>query len=463
MSGTTTSEKSEKIALSIPSGTRDFHPQQVKIREEMFTTIRSIFERHGAVSIETPVFEHRAILMGKYGEDEKLIYELEDQGSGKLALRYDHTVPLSRYVAQYGVPNLVRYVIGKVYRRDSASISRGRYREFYQCDIDFVGDYSSLKPDVECLKILSDILTALNIGSFVIKVNHRVLLDGIFEFCGVPAEKFRAISSAVDKLDKVAWADVRSEMVEKKGLDPDVADRIGTFMNLKDKPLVLLEALKKTDLYAKNERARNGLAELEKIFSTVESAWSDAYANLSFDLTLARGLDYYTGVIFEGIALSPESVDDPAGTIGSVAGGGRYDHLIGMFHGSDIPAVGFTVGVERIFAVKQRRAQIKDEPYRSRGMADVYVATAGVDDVSVLKVVSQLWDAGVSATYSYRPKQALKKQFADASDLSAKVTVVLGANEWAEGKVCLKNMATESQTVVPLNELVVEVKKLLAL
>ena len=258
-----TETNKDELVLGIPSGTRDFHPAQVKIREEMFATIRSIFERHGAVSIETPVFEHRSILMGKYGEDEKLIYELDDQGSGKLALRYDHTVPLARYVAQYGVTNLVRYVIGKVYRRDTASISRGRYREFYQCDIDFVGDYGSLKPDAECLKIFSDILTALSIGTFEIKVNHRALLDGIFEHSGVPADKFRAISSAVDKLDKVPWVEVRAEMVEKKGLDPEVADKIGLWIALslnkgseKKTPLVLLKELMSSDLYQTTTRLR---------------------------------------------------------------------------------------------------------------------------------------------------------------------------------------------------------------
>lgn len=452
---------SSQLVLGIPSGTRDFHPDQVKIREDMFRAIRSIFERHGAVSIETPIFEHRSILMGKYGEDEKLIYELEDQGSGKLALRYDHTVPLSRYVAQYGVANLVRYVIGKVYRRDCANLSRGRYREFYQCDIDFVGDYGSLKPDAECLKILSDTLTALKLGTFTIKVNHRVLLDGIFEYCGVPADKFRAISSAVDKLDKVEWVDVRAEMVDKKGLAPEVADKIGTFMNLKDKPLVLVEHLKKTDLYGKNERVRTGLSALELIFDLVLKAWPDTYANLSFDLTLARGLDYYTGIIFEAVATSPEVGDDPAGTIGSVAGGGRYDTLIGMFHGSDIPAVGFTVGVERIFAVLQRRAKVKDDPSRARGRADAYIVSIGVDNATVLKCADRLWSAGISTTYCYRQKQSVKKQFADAEDLSAKVAVILGEKELAEGKVGLKIMATQKQLEVTQDQLTSVIKELL--
>lgn len=464
-----TETNKDELVLGIPSGTRDFHPAQVKIREEMFATIRSIFERHGAVSIETPVFEHRSILMGKYGEDEKLIYELDDQGSGKLALRYDHTVPLARYVAQYGVTNLVRYVIGKVYRRDTASISRGRYREFYQCDIDFVGDYGSLKPDAECLKIFSDILTALSIGTFEIKVNHRALLDGIFEHSGVPADKFRAISSAVDKLDKVPWVEVRAEMVEKKGLDPEVADKIGLWIALslnkgseKKTPLVLLKELMSSDLYQHNHQAKTGLHALEFIFNLVHSAWPDAYANLTLDLSLARGLDYYSGSIFEAVVTTPEgSVENPAGAIGSVGGGGRYDHLIGMFHGSDIPAVGFAVGVERIFAIKQRMAQVEDKPSYSRGHADVYVANVGVDDTTVLRIIDHLWKRGISATYSYRSKQSVKKQFADAEDLSARYTVVLGADELANGTVGIKNMKTKEQSILSIETWLPQLEEML--
>lgn len=458
-----------EVILGIPSGTRDFHPSQVKIREEMFATIRSIFERHGAVSIETPVFEHRSILMGKYGEDEKLIYELDDQGSGKLALRYDHTVPLARYVAQHGVTNLVRYVIGKVYRRDTASISRGRYREFYQCDIDFVGDYGSLKPDAECLKIFSDILTALSIGSFEIKVNHRALLDGIFEDCGVPADKFRAISSAVDKLDKLSWEEVRSEMVDKKGLDAEIADKIGVWMSLSlnkngkvQKPLDLVTKMMASDLFKLNHRAKQGLHALEFIFTLVRDAWPEAYDNLVFDLTLARGLDYYTGIIFEAVVTSPEgSIDNPAGAIGSVGGGGRYDKLIGMFHGSDIPSVGFAVGVERIFAVKQRMAKIEDKPSYSRGHADVYVANVGVDDTTVLRFIDMLWSRRISATYSYRFKQGVKKQFADAEDLFAKYVVILGADELSKGMIGLKNMKTKDQTLIPIENWVTQLEEML--
>ena len=216
--------------LGIPPGTRDFTPQQMRIREQVLTSIRRVFKRHGAVEIDTPVFELRDILMGKYGEDTKLIYDLADQGGELLCMRYDLTVPFARFLAMNSVGNIKRFHIAKVYRRDAPQMKRGRYREFYQCDFDVAGTYPPLVPDAEVLSVACEILRDLKIGNFVFKLNHRGLLDAIFEIAGVPEEKFRPICSAVDKLDKMSWEDVKCEMVEEKGLAAAVADKIGLFV-----------------------------------------------------------------------------------------------------------------------------------------------------------------------------------------------------------------------------------------
>ena len=194
---------SGKITLKSAKGTRDFHPDQMAVREKVINRIVNVFKCHGAVTIDTPVFELKEVLTGKYGEDSKLIYDLKDQGGEILSLRYDLTVPFARYVAMNKIMNIKRYQIAKVYRRDNPSISQGRYREFYQCDFDIAGQYDPMVPDAECVKIVKDILKAMEIGSFVIKVNHRQILDGIFEVCGVSNDMFRTICSSVDKLDKV--------------------------------------------------------------------------------------------------------------------------------------------------------------------------------------------------------------------------------------------------------------------
>jgi len=176
------------------------------IREKVFKEIGDCFKRHGAVTIETPIFELKETLTGKYGEDSKLIYDLQDQGGELCSLRYDLTVPFARYVAMNRVKQIKRYQIGRVYRRDNPIMTKGRYREFYQCDFDIAGEYDLMVPDSEALRLMVEILTQLQVGSFTIKLNHRKLLDGVFAISGVPEEKFRPISSAVDKLDKTPWA-----------------------------------------------------------------------------------------------------------------------------------------------------------------------------------------------------------------------------------------------------------------
>ena len=281
--------KGQKYVAKTPLGMRDYNPDDMAVREHVFNTIVTVFKRHGAVTIDTPVMELKSTLTGKYGEDSKLIYDLADQGGEMLALRYDLTVPFARYCASHGVQQIKRYHIARVYRRDRANMKKGRYREFYQCDFDVAGKFETMLPDAECIKIVTQILTELSIGEFTVKVNHRKILDGIFSVSGVPEDKIRSISSAVDKLDKAPWEEVRAEMIQK-GVSGEVADRIWKYVQLKatnnEEAHAMIAKLKADDAISANKSAVEGLDEMKKFMGYCElMGVPDA---VSFDLSLAR-------------------------------------------------------------------------------------------------------------------------------------------------------------------------------
>jgi histidyl-tRNA synthetase len=263
-------------------------------------------------------------------------------------------VPFARFLAMNkDYQNFKRYHIAKVYRRDQPSVAKGRMREFYQCDFDIAGVYDSMVPDAEAVKVMVEILSDLPVGSFLVKINHRKVLDGMFQVCGVPTDKIRAISSAVDKLDKASWAEVKNEMVNEKGLDELVADKIGNFVLLKGFIIIILggkdlcDILLSNESFVKSETAVEGVREMQTLFRYLE-VFGISH-KVSFDLSLARGLDYYTGVIYEAVLTSGNvflmiGSDDSAG-VGSIAAGGRYDNLVGMFSGGKtIPCVGVSIG-----------------------------------------------------------------------------------------------------------------------
>jgi histidyl-tRNA synthetase len=399
------------------------------IRDKIFSTITDVFKRHGAVTIDTPVFELKDILSGKYGEDSKLIYDLADQGGEICSLRYDLTVPFARWLAMNrDIQNIKRYHIAKVYRRDQPAMTKGRMREFYQCDFDIAGTYDPMLPDAEVVRIATEVFEGLGWnGRYTIKLNHRKILDGVFEVCGVPAEKIRTISSAVDKLDKLPWAEVRKEMTEEKGLAEDVADKIGEYVVLKGQK-DLLAKLQADEKLMANESMKAGVADMELLFGYLEAF--EALENVSFDLSLARGLDYYTGVIFEIVtegsappatitAATPQPSkkpskagaededrsSDPSVGVGSVAAGGRYDNLVGMFSGkTQIPCVGISFGVDRIFSItKARMAADKNAEQVRNNETDVFVmAFGGKGFTGLLKermnVCTTLWQAGIKVS-----------------------------------------------------------------
>ncbi|XP_053974612.1 histidine--tRNA ligase, cytoplasmic isoform X2 [Hylaeus volcanicus] len=441
-----------KLILKTPKGTRDYGPEQMALRLGVLDKIITVFKRHGAETIDTPVFELKDILTGKYGEDSKLIYDLKDQGGEILALRYDLTVPFARYLAMGKVSTIKRYHIAKVYRRDNPATTKGRYREFYQCDFDIAGQYDPMMPDVECILIISEALRSLDIGPYTIKLNHRSLLDGIFAACGVPQDKFRGICSAVDKLDKSPWAEVKKEMIEEKGLDESSADKIGTYVSRSGGVELIAELRKDVELM-KHEPAVKGLESMELLFK---------YCNIfnitdkvTFDLSLARGLDYYTGVIFEAVLIG----DDVE--VGSVAGGGRYDNLVGMFDSKNksVPCVGLSLGVERIFSVLE--ARLSREGLKTRTTeVEVFVASAQKNlHEERMRILSELWNAGLKAEHSYKKNIKLLGQLQYCEENGIPLAIIIGEGELMRGEVTLRDVVTRVQVPIPRASLVEEIRK----
>ncbi|KAL8696904.1 MAG: hypothetical protein Q9224_002559 [Gallowayella concinna] len=465
-------EKAPTFTLKTPKGTKDWTGTDMVLRDRIFSTITTVFKRHGAVTIDTPVFELREILAGKYGEDSKLIYDLQDQGGEICSLRYDLTVPFARWLAMNpSVQNIKRYHIAKVYRRDQPAMSKGRMREFYQCDFDIAGSYDKMLPDAEILRIICEVFEGLGWkekGRFMIKINHRGILDGVFEVCGVPKEKIRTISSAVDKLDKVSWEEVKKEMVEEKGLEESVADKIWNFVQRKGGKDVL-DTLTSNQELLSNESMKRGVEDMGLLFEYLQSF--GILDKVEFNLSLARGLDYYTGVIYEVITegSAPDNTtgqklqraskrdktnefeedrsNDPSVGVGSVAAGGRYDELVGMFSPkAQIPCVGISFGVDRIFSITKARMEKyrNTAPLRSNEV-DVYVMAFGGKGFTGMvrermDVCKILWDAGIKAEFSYKLKPKLPAQFKAADANGVPFAVILGEDEEKAGKVKVKEL-----------------------
>ncbi len=447
-----------KLILKTAKGTRDFQPEQMAVRERVLNSVVDVFQRHGAETIDTPVFELKDVLTGKYGEDSKLIYDLKDQGGEILSLRYDLTVPFARFVAMNKIASIKRYHIGKVYRRDNPSIGRGRYREFYQCDFDIAGyDAETLIADAECVRVVAEILRAVDVGEFKVKVNHRMILDGMFEACGVPADNFRAICSAVDKLDKSPWEEVRKEMVDEKGLAEDAADRIGEFVRLSGKD-ELVKKLKENVELTKSKTAVKGLDAMETFLRNCDLfGVSDI---VSFDLSLARGLDYYTGVIYEAVLLgdNKDAKGEPI-QVGSVAGGGRYDKLVGMFDpkNRDVPCVGVSIGIERLFSIMEAN-MTKAGKVRTTH-TEVFVGSAQKNlHEERLKLCGELWSAGIKTESSYKKNPKMLNQLQHCEETGIPLAIIIGESELAKGVVKLRDVETRDEVEVERQNLVEAIK-----
>lgn len=435
-------EKAAKLSfqLKTPKGTKDWAGPDVLLRDRIFSTISAVFRAHGAVALDTPVFELKDVLSGNYGEDSKLIYDLQDQGGELCSLRYDLTVPFARWLAMNPkVTNVKRYAIAKVYRRDQPAMNKGRMREFYQCDFDVAGPGGDVMvPDAEVVRVIVEVFEALGWkDQYMIKCNHRRILDGVFEVCGVPTEKIRTISSAVDKLDKMPWAEVRKEMVEEKGLEAEVADRIEGYVTQKG-GRELLEKLQKDEALMANASAKAGVEEMALLMDYL-TAFDVLDQRISFDMSLARGLDYYTGLIYEVVTegsapatagggetaqavqrsskkekkidADEDRSDDPSVGVGSVAAGGRYDKLVARFSPkAQMPCVGVSFGVDRIFSITKARMERDKKLETMRASeTDVYVMAfggKGFDGMlpQRMSVCKTLWDAGIKVCHDCATK-----------------------------------------------------------
>lgn len=396
-------------------------------------------------------------------------------------MRYDLTVPFARWLAMNrNVKHIRRYQIAKVYRRDQPAIARGRLREFYQCDFDIAGVYDPMIPDAEILRVVVEAFKALELEDITIKLNHRLILNGLFAVAGVPVEKTRLISSAVDKLDKATWADVKKEMVEK-GISDEVADRIGEYVRRSGEMREMIKLLKSdSGLCEENDNIKAGLDDMELLVSYLDAM--GIVDKVSFDLSLARGLDYYSGLIYEvvipttaaTITSTSQQKKQPI-QVGSIAAGGRYDNLVGMYGKHPIPCVGLSFGVDRIFTILDARRN-KENSSDSNGLineTDVYIIAAGGPGdggflLERMAVARQLWDAGIRTEFSAKVKPKLPPQFKAAKRVP--LSIILGRDELAAGKVTLKDARAANKEaaqkdrgqLVSRENLVEEVRKLLA-
>ncbi|EGW09257.1 Histidyl-tRNA synthetase, cytoplasmic [Cricetulus griseus] len=336
-------------------------------------------------------------------------------------------------------------------------------------DFDIAGQFDPMIPDAECLKIMCEILSSLQIGNFLVKVrtgwdwavkvNDRRILDGMFAVCGVPDSKFRTICSSVDKLDKVSWEEVKNEMVGEKGLAPEVADRIGDYVQ-QHGGVCLVEQLLQDPKLSQNKQAVEGLGDLKLLFEYLTLFGIDD--KISFDLSLARGLDYYTGVIYEAVLLQmpTEAGEEPLG-VGSVAAGGRYDGLVGMFDpkGRKVPCVGLSIGVERIFSIVEQRLEALEEKVRTTE-TQVLVASAQKKLLEErLKLVSELWDAGIKAELLYKKNPKLLNQLQYCEETGIPLVAIIGEQELKDGVIKLRSVASREEVDVRREDLVEEIRR----
>lgn len=437
-----------------PKGTQDCMPAQMVIKREAIDIIKRIYLDHGAVEIDTPVFELRETLLGKYGDEGgKLIYNLEDQGGELLSLRYDLTVPFARFMACHNLQRLKRFHIGKVYRRDQPNMNRGRFREFYHCDFDIAGNTGLMIAEAEVLHITAEILTKLRFERlglcFRIKVSHRELLEAIVVSAGCDLAKFKAICSSIDKLDKDPWAAVQKELIEEKGLLPEQCEKIESLVSIRGSLSKVIAQLRTNELLGTHAKTTRVLDEMKVLEGYLTALGVDE--NVEFDLSLARGLDYYTGLIYEAVLEGNSAV-------GSIAGGGRYDELIGIFSAQKIPAVGVSIGIERIFSLFEEKFLGE---YRST-KTQVLVCSIGKGLVEEkLKLLRELWKNGVAAETLYDENPKPDKQIKAALEAKIPYLIWIGENELARGILKLKNLEKKTEEDVSRENIVEKIKELL--
>lgn len=453
---------------ALPQGTRDFGPDVVRKRTYILNTIKTVFELYGFQPLETPAMENLDTLMGKYGDEgDKLIFKILNNGldnpekeaktragfdkvlAGKntmditeRALRYDLTIPFARYVAmnqgRLTFP-FKRYQIQPVWRADRPQ--KGRYREFYQCDADVVGSQSLIN-EAELVSIYHTVFTRLGLAGYTLRINSRKILAALAETCG-GAEKMTAITVAIDKLDKIGIEKVKEELTER-GLSPEQVRIIENYLSISGSNDEILSGL--SQLIGENETGKQGLAELSGLISMLDSAGPGLLSpgsRLFIDPTLARGLNYYTGIILEAKA--------PAGVkIGSIGGGGRYDDLTGLFGVPGIPGVGISFGVDRIYDVLEELTLFPQTV--QTGTTVLFMNLGATESLQAFSLLQQLRARGISGELYHEPAK-FDKQFKYAEKKNIPFVVIIGENELKDQSCKLKELATGRQETISYSTL----------
>ena len=445
---------------SIPKGTRDFSPVEMAKRNYLFSTIKDAFKKFGFAQIETPSFENSSTLMGKYGEEgDRLIFKilnsgdylkkadakaLEERNSTKLtssisekALRYDLTVPFARYVVQHNNDitfPFKRYQIQPVWRADRPQ--KGRFREFYQCDADVVGS-TSLLQEVEFIQLYDEVFANLGLKNVAIKINNRKILAGVAEVANI-SDLLIDMTVALDKLDKIGEEKVKEEMLSK-GISEDAISKIQPLFELNGTNEEQLDKL--AVLLADSEIGTKGVEELRKVISTVETLGLKV-ADLELNVTLARGLNYYTGAIFE--------VEAKGVKMGSIGGGGRYDDLTGIFGLKGLSGVGISFGLDRIYLVLEELGLFPDS--KSEGVQVMFVNFGEKEALYCLKAVRVLREKGINCEV-YPDSAKMKKQMNYANKKGIPFVALVGEEEMNANEITIKNMESGEQTKVPFSDL----------
>ncbi|MDD3667655.1 MAG: histidine--tRNA ligase [Bacteroidales bacterium] len=442
---------------NVVKGTRDFLPEQMNKRNYIFNTIKKVYQLHGFSQIETPALENLSTLMGKYGEEgDRLIYKVLNSGNflekidlnkeldykkltnkiSEKGLRYDLTVPFARFIVNNR--NSItfpfkRYQIQPVWRADRPQ--KGRYREFYQCDADIIGSHSLLN-EVELCEIIDEVFSLLGL-KIELKINNRKILAAIAELIGKP-DKIVDITIAIDKLDKIGYDKVIEELLER-GLTNEDIEKINPILNLKGSIEDKILALKK--LFTNSEIGQKGISELEEVFNNVQIL--NLSLDLDFDITLARGLNYYTGAIFE--------VKCKDVKMGSIVGGGRYDNLTGIFGMPDVSGVGISFGADRIYDCLEELNLFPDQISASTTI--IFVNFGAKESKQCLKYAKILRSKGIK-TEIYPEEVKLQKQMKYANDKKIPFVALLGEKEIEEGVIVLKNMISGEQTSLTIEQII---------
>lgn len=425
------------MCTQLPPGTIDLSGKQIRIREWMFDIIKRCFETRGGEPIETPVFEYMKNVELLYGgEFNKLVFKLNDkEDNDTLFLRYDLTVPFMRYASMNGLKLFKRYQIGKVYRKDTPQINKGRLREFYQCDFDILGeDAGSFTFDLEVIDLTMDVLSKLLDDKFIIRINHRDIIVDMVKYCNIENNKIPQTIISLDKLDKLGWDDVVKEL-ELNDISDESIQKLTTLYNNIDRITDPSECL----TYIQSVGCIDNQSSINNMKTVFQFLNSIGKQNYKFDPFLARGMDYYTGIIYECYAIESTNITS------AIAAGGRYDNMYGkMSNVGNIPAIGISIGIERIAKI------LESEPkWDIRENYEVYIASVGNNTPEItnkkMTICSTLRRSGIKTAISYIPNQKMRQQLNYVLANDIQWLIVIGEREVIEKTVTVKNIITREQ------------------